>query len=139
MLLSAVKFLFTPSAMISAGYGFVETLLITFAGATMGVLLFYYGGTAVFMWFDKLSGRGKKKARKIFSRRNRTIVTYKNKLGVGGLAATVGLISIPLCALLAAKYFHHKKKTIWVLLLSTAIWAFSLTALSFYFRSLFFG
>lgn len=136
MLLSSVKFLFTPSAMVTAGYGFYETVFISMAGAFMGIVIFYFGGSAVFAWFDRLKWR-EGKPRKIFTKRNRLIVNYKNKLGVVGLAATIGLISVPLCSLLAAKYFHHKKKTVWVLMASAAVWTLFLASVSIYFKSLF--
>lgn len=135
MLLGAVKFLFTPSAMVTAGYSFYEVVFITLAGAFLGITVFYFGGTAVFAWFNRIRIQSKK-PQKVFSRRNRLIVKYKNRLGVVGLAATIGLISVPLCSLLAAKYFHHKRKTIWVLMGSATVWTLALSGISFFFKSL---
>ena len=135
MLIASVKFLFTPSFMIGAGdYELLETILITQAGAMLGICVFYFAGGAIFMKLDSLR---RKKHKKIFSKKNRTIVRVKNKFGVVGLVATIGLISVPLCSLLAARYFRHSRATIWLLMGSAAVWTVLLSVGSFYIKPLF--
>lgn len=133
MLLAIVKFLFTPSAMIATGYSFIETVLITLSGALIGVVIFYYAGTQI---FEAIAKRRRKK-RKAFTRLNRAIVKVKNNFGVIGLASTMGLISVPVCTLLAARYFRHNKMTLWFLMISAAIWTLFLSGISVYLKDLF--
>ncbi len=136
MIISSVKFLFTPSAMIASGYSFWQTATITMAGGSLGVLVFYYAGEAIFLWWKNLNV-GKKRKKKFFSKRNRIIVRYMNQFGIIGLAACIGVLSVPLCSLLAARYFYHKKSTIILLICSVIVWSFLLTGFSYLVRFIF--
>ncbi|MDA9820488.1 hypothetical protein N9C06_06170, partial [Salibacteraceae bacterium] len=50
--------------------------------------------------------------------------------GLTGLCLVLGVISIPLSALLAARYFRHRKDTLVYLSISVLAWALLLTAFS---------
>ena len=108
MLFSSVKFLFSPSTVYFSGYNYVETIAITIIGGWIGVVLFYYAGTYIVDFTNRLFNSSKKK--RSFRKRNRWIILVKNRFGVVGLALiSPSLISIPLGCLLAAKYFRNDR------------------------------
>jgi len=49
-----------------------------------------------------------------------------------GLLVVSGVISVPISAVLAAKYYHRDERMPWILILAFVIWAFVLTALSYW-------
>lgn len=126
MLFTSVKFLFAPSTAYALGYSFWETIFISITGGWFGVFVFYYSGRVVFDWWAKIS----KPSKWVFSKRNRFIVWFKNDFGLAGITLILGLGSIPIVCLLAAKYFRTNHKTIYLLLVSTVIWSFILTGFS---------
>lgn len=127
--LSIVKFLFAPSAMVGIGYGFLETVLTSSAGAFIGVWVFYFFGEHFFAWVAKRNGKkGKKK--KVFTPTRKWIVRTKNKYGIFGLMGVSAFISVPITALIASKYFKHKKSTPWWLCLGFVLWSLILTSAS---------
>lgn len=132
VLFGMVKFLFTPSAIMALGYNFWETLIISLIGGWLGVLVFYYAGSAIFSWISEF--KKSKGPKKKFTKRNRWVIWLKNSFGIFGVSAIIGVGSIPLVCLLAAKYFRHDKKTIYYLVISIFIWAIGLTGLSFLFK-----
>jgi hypothetical protein len=125
-LITIVKFLFTPSAMVGLGYGFLETFAITAAASVVGVTLFYHGGEWFFAWVE--SKRKYPLRKKKSSARKRRLIKVKRNFGLRGLALIAGLISIPLASLLAAKYFRNRKSTL--MIVSFVSWALFLTAVS---------
>lgn len=131
-LLASVKFLFAPGATVAAGYGFWETLLINLSGGFFGVFVFYYSGRLLMTWWQGFFP-AKKGTR--FTRRNKLIVRTKNKFGLAGLAALLGVISIPLAAFLAARYFRYNPRTLPYLLASVLIWALCLTTFSVFVKN----
>ena len=126
-----VKFLFTGLVSYGLGNTFLETWLYMSIGSCLGMTLFYLTGPRVLEWFrirhvkrqlDRLS-KGLSPKR-IFTRTNRTIVGVKHKYGLIGLAAIAPpTLSIPITAVLAAKYFRHDRHTLPTLLVSVLIWS----------------
>ncbi|HAS36552.1 MAG TPA: hypothetical protein DCS15_08695 [Flavobacteriales bacterium] len=129
MLFSIGKFLFAPSALVASGYGFWETLAIATAGGVVGIWVFYFLGSSIFEYFNRLQAR-KKKPKKVFTKKNKLIVRLVKNYGLTGLCLALGVISIPLSALLAARYFRHRKDTLVYLSISVLAWALLLTAFS---------
>lgn len=135
-----VKFLFAGLVSYGLGHGFVKTLLYTALGGTAGMLAFYYSGKGLLELFRKrYIRRVKERAAKglppkrIFTRTNRLIVKVKHRYGVIGLASFAPpTLSVPVTAILAAKYFRHDRRTLPTLLFSVLIWSVVLsTAWSF--------
>ncbi|MBX2972472.1 MAG: hypothetical protein KF797_05175 [Flavobacteriales bacterium] len=135
-----VKFLFAGLVSYGLGHGFVKTLLYTALGGTAGMLVFYYSGKGLLELFRKrYIRRVKERAAKglppkrIFTRTNRLIVKVKHRYGVIGLASFAPpTLSVPVTAILAAKYFRHDRRTLPTLLFSVLIWSVVLsTAWSF--------
>lgn len=111
ILLAATKILLAPGIMLAAGTGTIETMIITYVGALLGATVFYYFGVAIFGWWDKLVGNDKVK-KHVFSTKSRAIVKVKTHTGIIGIAALAPIISIPISALIIAKFFPGKNKVV---------------------------
>lgn len=111
LLLAGTKILLAPGIMLAAGMGLIETMIITYIGSLIGATVFYYFGVAIFSWWDKLVGNDKVK-KSIFSTKARTIVKVKTHTGIIGIAALAPIISIPVAALIIAKFFPGKNKVV---------------------------
>jgi hypothetical protein len=104
-----------------------ETLLYTNLGGILGVVVFFYFSDFLIRmwkkyWPDFLSIPRKNK--KIFSRANRRFVRIKVKYGLPGIVIlSPVLLSIPLGAFLAAKYYGIKPKTIIMLIAGQIFWS----------------
>jgi|JI10StandDraft_1071094.scaffolds.fasta_scaffold10725_10 hypothetical protein len=131
VLTAMVKFLFAGLLSYSLGHGIGLTILLTALGGLSGMVLFYLTGTQVLEWFriryvrrsTERIARGLA-PKPIFTRTNRWIVRIKHLYGVRGLAALAPpILSIPVTALLAAKYFRHERRTLPTLLASVLVWS----------------
>jgi hypothetical protein len=68
------------------------------------------------------------KLKKIFSRKNRLIVRLKKTYGLWGIIITTPvLLTIPLGAFMASKYYSRKKNVVGYMLVSIVGWALVLT------------
>lgn len=128
---AVVKFLVTPSLMVARGWGFLTTVLVSSVGAGIGVLLFFYFGKWMLNKWAKFRGQ-KEPKRPFFTSKRRRVVQFRRKFGMWGLLVVSGMISVPISAVLAAKYYHRDERMPWILILAFVIWAFVLTALSYW-------
>lgn len=128
---AVVKFLVTPSLMVARGWGFLTTVLVSSLGAGIGVLLFFYFGKWMLNKWAKFRGQ-KEPKRPFFTSKRRRVVQFRRKFGMWGLLVVSGVISVPISAVLAAKYYHRDERMPWILILAFVIWAFVLTALSYW-------
>lgn len=128
---AVVKFLVTPSLMVARGWGFLTTVLVSSVGAGIGVLLFFYFGKWMLNKWAKFRGE-KEPKRPFFTSKRRRVVQFRRKFGMWGLLVVSGMISVPISAVLAAKYYHRDERMPWILILAFIIWAFVLTALSYW-------
>lgn len=128
---AVVKFLVTPSLMVARGWGFLTTVLVSSLGAGIGVLLFFYFGKWMLNKWAKFRGE-KEPKRPFFTSKRRRVVQFRRKFGMWGLLVVSGVISVPISAVLAAKYYHRDERMPWILILAFVIWAFVLTALSYW-------
>lgn len=133
-LASVVKFVVTPSAMIASGHAAWATWAVSTSGAAMGVLGFWHFGKWWFQWLEARMGPRQDRGKRTFTPRRRTIVRVKNAMGLRGLLLVSGLISVPLAAVLGAKYFRSQSKAKYLLMLAFALWAAMLTAASWLFK-----
>ncbi len=127
-LFSGTKFLMAPGAVLASGFDVLGTIIITFSGGVAGSIFFFKLGGSVFNAWDRYFPS--KKKRKAFTKRNRLIIQFKNRFGVIGLAFLIPFISIPVSALLAAKYFRFDSKAIPAYVAATAFWSIVLTIFS---------
>lgn len=135
LFMSAMKFMFAAPVSYHLGYGFLTTLLLLMIGGGVGMVLFYLAGTRVVEWFrlrrlrkEAKRARNGQPPRRIFTRTNRMIVRIKRDYGMPGLALMPPVLSIPITAVIAAKYFRHDHRTLPVLLAAVVVWSVVLSS-----------
>lgn len=125
------KFIWAPVTMAAAtDYGWWEILFITIGGGWLGIIIFFYFGRIIMGFFN----RRRKQPPKVFTKLNRFVARVKSKYGLTGLVTIMGIISVPLCSLIAAAYFQENKRAVPALVISVVIWSCSLTAVVFFFK-----
>lgn len=127
LLLSATKFLFAPAAFLAAGYSPWLTIILNFFGGSFGSIFFLKLGQRIFSWWY---GRFPRKKQRLFSRSNRLLVQIKSNFGVFGIAFVLPIISVPISAILAAKYFMVNRRTILIFVGVCAFWSVLITLFS---------
>lgn len=133
--MAALKFLFAAPWSYGLGFGFVATLVLLAVGGGVGMAIFYFAGERVMEWFrlrhlrreERRLAKGLPPSR-IFTRTNRFIVRVKRDFGLPGLAVMPPLLSIPITAVIAAKYFRHDRRTFPALLVAVAGWSVVLSS-----------
>lgn len=135
MVMAIVKFLVTPSAMIARGVSVWFTVGVTSAGAAVGVMLFFHFGKLLTRhwtdWRNRLRGnRPPPPVKPIFTPGRRRIVRFRRRFGLMGLLVVSGLISVPISALLAAKYYQRVPGASIALVLAFAVWSVVLSLIS---------
>jgi hypothetical protein len=150
VIISGIKFLFAPFISIGYGFNYFQTVIFTTLGGIAGLLFFYYLSKWMIRLYFRLcpvvisyfGGEEAKKAlqesqcrkpnRKKFTRKNKTIVNIRNKYGLFGIILlTPVLLSIPIGAFLAQKYYSKRNNILVYLSLSVLMWSFFIS--SFYF------
>lgn len=128
LILSGTKFFLSPTASLLLGYSYIQTVFITAVGGTLGFFVFFKFGLFLAKLFQKTF---KKKEKKRFSKRSRTIVKIKSRYGVYGLAVLAPcILSIPVAAILASIYYSKDRRTVPFFLGSIVIWSIILTMVS---------
>lgn len=131
-----MKFLFSPAVSYGFKHSYWETVVLTSVGGCLGMVLFFPTGRKVLDWFRRrrlrkreLAIRRGQRPKRIFTRTNRVIVRLKQAYGPHGVAFLLTpLLSVPLTALVAAKYFHNDKRTLPILLAAVVAWSLVLSA-----------
>ncbi len=142
---AAFKFFFAfPGAML-LGYSYWETVGVTSAGGMSSVVVFYITSARVMEMFRKQRlGRINRKLEKglpvtikNFTFLNKLMVRTKLYMGIAGMAfLTPTILSIPIGAVVSAKFFKHKVLMLPALVISVFGWSIFLTTLFYYFRNL---
>lgn len=130
--LSMVKFVFVPSLMVAKGWSFYQIVLIHSSGATFAAYIFYNFGHLI---FDYINSKRKKK-KKVFTKHKRRIIHVKNKYKLLGLVFIGVLISPPITALLAGRYFPSDT-TLPKVVMGFFVWSIILTCISFFIADFF--
>lgn len=138
---AALKFFFSVPGALLLGYSYWETVAITSAGGMSSVVFFYvlsarmlelYRQRQVKRIARKLA-QGKPVNVRYFTFINKFIVRVKLQVGVVGMAfITPTILSIPIGAVVSAKFFKHQVWMLPALMISVFIWSLMLTTL-FYF------
>lgn len=129
--LSTVKFMFAPGVSAAAGFSLLQTILITSLGGMTGITVFYYFGRLIITKMESWRSAHRKVPKKVFTKRNKSIVKLKGKYGlIALLILTPSFLSIPIGSVVAAKFYHHYKFTFPLLLVATVIWSIILSILS---------
>lgn len=159
VVLASVKYIITlPYAMI-IGMEYKTAILAVLAGGIGGFLFFYYLSKPVTRGFDRLHPRicamvpnkmkhrfknfcerhKSKKKRRIFSKKNRFIVRVKTSYGFWGIIiATPVILTIPIGAFLANKYYGKRPHIVKYMIVSIVGWGAVLTGLMHLFPKVFF-
>jgi membrane protein YqaA with SNARE-associated domain len=137
-LLSATKFAFSPATGYAFGFSFWQVIVITSVGGVSGSLFFFY----LSQYFTQLSinrkqkkiakakAQGKEVYTKVFTTKNKLIIKVKQKFGLFGLAAiTPAIISIPVGAILAGRFYRKQKDATLMLTTSVLFWSVCLSLL----------
>lgn len=143
ILTSSVKFFLAPGASTALGFDHLTTILLTIAGGTLGVCVFYLGARLALRRLEArikepLSGAepgeeeaGALKKKKVFTKRKRFYVRIKNTVGPVGLAfLTPAILSIPIGCTLCARFYPRNRFMLIYLLVSVCIWSVALTLFS---------
>lgn len=138
-LLSTVKFVFGAVPMaLSMGFPFFEAVTVTSLGGFTGVTFFVLMSDKLIVYFKKrnaLQHHQNKQAKKIFTRRNKTIVKVKHRYGLPGIALlTPLLLSIPIGCFIAVRYFKNKHQILIYMFCSVLFWSIFISSFKFLFR-----
>jgi ABC-type antimicrobial peptide transport system permease subunit len=145
-MLSSVKFLLSPLLSISLNLTFFESIISMTVGGLVGVFFFYYLSGLIVMLFGKyikpifikkkeahLLHHAKNK-KPVFTKKNKLIIRIKTKWGMYGIVIlTPVLLSIPIGAFLANKYFSKNKRILLYLSFSVIGWSIILSTIVFLF------
>lgn len=159
MLLASVKYFFTlPYAMI-IGLEYKQAIIAVLIGGIGGFLFFFYLSKPLirgidFLWpricrlappFYKFrykalcEKRLSNKSKKIFTRQSRFIAGIKSNYGLWGIIfATPFLLTIPVGAFLASKYYSGHKYIVLYMIISIIGWAGFLSGIVHLFPNVFF-
>lgn len=122
----------------------LETFYIISIGGIFGTTVFYFLGNKLILISQKKRIKKIKKllkegkpAPKIMTKTNKLIIKTKHIFGIGGLAfLTASFLSIPLGSIICAKFYRHKKSTIFIIFLFVIINSILLCLLADSFPSL---
>ncbi|HRH37578.1 MAG TPA: hypothetical protein PK760_04505, partial [Flavobacteriales bacterium] len=130
LLSSVIKFILAPVVSFGFGHTLLQTILLTTLGGCIGMIAFLQVGKRLLKVMHALYIRRRAKRvakglppKPIFTRINRWIVRVKRNYGLLSIALAPPILSIPVTAILAAKYFQHDKRTLPVLLAAVAGWS----------------
>ena len=135
LLTSSVKLLFAGPLSYSLGHDMLTTMVLLSAGGMLGMTVFFLSAKGLLELFrrrylkrvEERAARGLP-PKPIFTRTNRFIVRVKRSYGVWGIAAVgPAIISIPISAVLAAKYFKHDRRTLPIMLGAVVVWSIGLS------------
>ena len=122
-----------PLAVYVFKMSFVETILYTNIGGLLGIVFFTFLSKGIIRLIEVIRLKNKssrKKPKNIFTKRNRRLVTIKNKYGLPGIVfLTPVLLSIPIGSFLIEKYYGKNKINFLFLVLSNVIWSFIYTVI----------
>ena len=127
MALSIVKFVVTPGAAVAAGVPPIQAFAWSSLGAAAGLAALQPLSRRLFGWF---SARRRHKGKANFTPSRRRILGIKMRFGLWGVAAVGGVLGVPVAALIAYKYFGHRRDTLPVLIVVFSLWSALLTTLA---------
>jgi len=123
-----------PAAILLFDYSFPETMLVACAGGITGNIVFTFLSAAILKAIHNFRAkRNLIHRRKIFTPFNRRIIRVKKRFGLAGIAfITPILLSTPIGAFIAERFYRDKKKIILYLSLATIFWGLTLYSILFF-------
>jgi len=152
LVVSGVKFLFAPIISIGYGFNYFQTAGISAVGGILGILFFYFLSKWIIRQYYKycpivfsyFTGERVEKAKLIlncpdapktkkkFTRKNKMIINIRNRYGFFGIILlTPILLSIPIGAFLAQKYYSRKNNMLVYMSISVVLWSFFISSIFF--------
>ena len=124
-LMSTFKLMVAPVVYTGLNYPLIEIAVCCALGGLTSAIVFFFVGKQL----GNIGAKSKKdkKPNKIFTRKNVQIIKIKNKFGLYGMAMLIGVISVPLGALLVGRYFGKNKLAIPALIGASFVWSFTMT------------
>ncbi len=123
---SMVKFMLGPSIGYFSGLSITSTIIFTVLGMMTSVVIFAYLGRIIKQTFFK------NRKSKLFTKKNRKIITVWNKYGLAGIAFLTPLILSPILGTALATSFGERPKKIMIYMLGSAIfWGLTFSILFF--------
>jgi len=125
-LTAATKFILSPFLSINGlGLSVFDTFITVSFGGVFSATVFYFLGNSLIVFSQKkrLTKLHKLKTEghplpKIMTNTNKTIIKIKHLFGIWGLAfLTVTTLSIPIGSIVCAKFYRHKKSTLFIIYL----------------------
>lgn len=101
-----------------------ETLIYTNIGGIVGVIFFLYLSRILLRLWNRYRPDFRRREKLVFTPATRRFVTIKNKYGLFGIVILNPVIlSIPVSAFLAAKYYGVKPKVFFALIAGQVVWS----------------
>jgi len=159
VLLASVKYIVTLPYAMMIGLEYKQAIVAVLIGGIGGFLFFYYISKPLIRGIDLLwpylcqlippifraryksycDRRKSKKPSKIFSRKSRLIAKIRTTYGLWGIIfATPFLLTIPVGAFLANKYYSRRKHIVLYMILSIIGWGVVLSGVVHLFPKVFF-
>ncbi|WP_317898681.1 hypothetical protein [Aurantibacillus circumpalustris] len=115
---------------------FLSVMLVSCGGGIAGNIFFTNLSAAILNAIHNFRlKRGLVHRKKVFTRFNRRIITVKQKFGLAGLAfITPILLSTPVGAFLAERFYKDKRKIMIYLSAATLFWGFALYFILIFFH-----
>lgn len=142
---SSFKFAATfPLVVLQFKFSFAETILWTNVGGVLGIYFFAFLSEKILAWWKRTFRRSNRKiladeqqVKKVFTRRNRRIVTVKQKYGLIGIALiTPLLLSIPVGVFLSVRYYKTFSHKFIYLIAANLLWSVIYTAFYMFWEGL---
>jgi hypothetical protein len=114
-----------PAAYLAFQPNFLKAMLVSCSGGIAGNIIFTYL-SAFFVKCMKVYRKKNNIKKKVFTTANRRIIKVKQRFGLAGIAFITPIISQPIGAFFAEKFFKDKRKVILYLSVSVVFWAFTI-------------
>lgn len=159
IILASVKYFFTLPYALIIGLNYEQAIISLLIGGIGGFLFFYYLSKRVIIEFDNMKPKicrfiplvikrryslicdkmTLNKPKKIFSKKSRFLAKVKTSYGFWGIIiATPFILTIPVGAFLANKYYAKRPHTVTFMILSIVSWAAVLSGIVHIFPKVFF-
>jgi hypothetical protein len=117
-----------PTTLLICKYDFLKTMIVACSGGIAGNIFFTHLSAAIIKAIHNFRvKRNLIHRKKIFTKMNRRIIHVKQRFGLAGIAfITPPILSTPLGAFLAERFFKDKKKIILYLSVATLFWGLTL-------------
>lgn len=114
-----------PTAVIVFKYNFVKVMLVACSGGIAGNIIFTYLSASLLKWMHYYREK-RNIQKKSFTRSTRRMIRIKQRFGLAGIAFITPIISQPIGAFFAEKFFKDKRRVIVYLSVSVIFWAVAL-------------